>query len=180
MKNKISKGEYGHLDNYKRIRLIHGIIILFIIIALITISLIIFHSRKSILTIIACVMAIPFAERILGYFIVFKYKSVDKENHSKITAYDINDKLLYDVTVSNGDKILYYPVIFMNTEEIFIFDAGYTENRDLCRDNLVKVFELKDTKIEFFDNPDDFAESVKKAELPADSLMQEKILSLGV
>ena len=80
---KYAKGTYGHSKKYRIYRLIFAAILLVLILADVLFSVLVFHTRKTVYIIIACILAIPFARNVVDVIMTFKARPLSKEEYEK-------------------------------------------------------------------------------------------------
>ncbi len=181
MKQKIDKGCHGHLNEYKKLHIIHAIICIVVIIGLVVTGIMIYGSRRSVFTIVACIMAIPLAERLIGLGIVFNYSSIKRDNYNKLKEAGTSEKLLFDITVSNGEKIIYLPAVFINSENALIFTEKAINDEKYYKETIRKVFDLTELNVEFCKDIDTFINNINNLENDKpETDMQEMLKALGV
>ena len=177
-RQSIDKGCYGHINEYKKKRLTAALICLAVIAAFVIITFAVFHTRKSVFTILACVMAIPFAERMIGYAIVYNYRSLPEDIYKKINESKYSKEFLYDVTVSDGEKIHYYPCIFLSLEGVAVFDTDVSDKEKRIA-AIRKIFDMEELECEIITDVDEFL-GLFDEETKSDQGMKEHILTYGV
>ena len=82
--NKPEKGHYGYVDYTKKKSLIMSIISLASVLIIFFTGVIIYHTNKSLFSIIAAVASLPAAKLITGYIVVRPYKTADKALHNRL------------------------------------------------------------------------------------------------
>ena len=112
-KKKPGKGDYGYAARYKNRKIIMTLICFCCIVADVLIGLIMFQTRATVFTIIACVMSLPFAKNLIGYIMVVKFKPLTPEQYQKAFRIGENNDalMLYDISVSDTEKIYFYPCV---------------------------------------------------------------------
>ncbi|SCW37343.1 hypothetical protein SAMN05660484_00668 [Eubacterium ruminantium] len=112
-KKKIEKGDYGYARKYKNKRIIITLLCFACIMADILIGLIAFQSRKTLFTVVACVMSLPFAKNLIGYLMVVGFKPLSKSDYEKVKTFADEKKITmcYDISASDSQKMLFYPCV---------------------------------------------------------------------
>ena len=112
-KKKIEKGDYGYARKYKNKRIIITLLCFVCIMADILIGLIAFQSRKTLFTVVACVMSLPFAKNLIGYLMVVGFKPLSKSDYEKVKTFADEKKITmcYDISASDSQKMLFYPCV---------------------------------------------------------------------
>ncbi|SEF43997.1 hypothetical protein SAMN04487934_101173 [Eubacterium ruminantium] len=143
-KKKIDKGDYGYAKKYKNRRIILTLICFACIVADILIGLIMFQTRKTLFTVVACVMSLPFAKNLIGYIMVVAFKPLSKEEHDRTEEIAGKQKIkfLYDISASNSERMLFYPcVAVIGKSVIALIRPPKGEN---LLDNTVSKAKMKD------------------------------------
>ncbi len=81
---KRSKGDYGYLAYRKKIQLLKCLLLLAGIVILLLIGYFATHSRKNLMTVIAIVSALPFANEAVVLLTAMPYHSRPKEEYEKV------------------------------------------------------------------------------------------------
>ena len=110
---KPQKGEYGYAKRYKNRKIIITFICFCCILADVLIGLIMFQTRATLFTIMACVMSLPFAKNLIGYIMVVKFKPLTQSEYEKVVKIGETEHALicYDISVSDTEKIYFFPCI---------------------------------------------------------------------
>ena len=112
-KTKPSKGEYGYASRYKNRKIILTLICFLCIVVDVLIGLIMFQTRATLFTIVACVMSLPFAKNLIGYIMVVKFKPLTTEQYEKVARMgETEDALMcYDISISDTEKMYFFPCV---------------------------------------------------------------------
>ena len=112
-KKKPQKGEYGYAKRYKNRKIMITFICFCCILVDVLIGLIMFQTRATLFTIMACVMSLPFAKNLIGYIMVVKFKPLTEAEYEKAVKIGENAQALmsYDVSISDTEKIYFYPCV---------------------------------------------------------------------
>lgn len=112
-RKKPNKGEYGYAARYKNRKIILTLICFCCIVIDVMIGLIMFQTRATLFTIVACVMSLPFAKNLIGYIMVVKFKPLTEEQHEKAVSMGRNEDALmcYDISISDTEKMYFFPCV---------------------------------------------------------------------
>ena len=126
---KYAKGTYGHSIHYRNYRLIMAAIILLFILADVFVSILVFHTRKTVFIIIACILAIPFARNLVDVFMTLKAKPLNKEEYEKTKQ--LSEKtgkpLLYDLSITQEEGMYYIPCAAVYNNNIIAYTPEIKE-----------------------------------------------------
>ena len=190
--SRFEKGRYGHWKYYRNIRLLFAGIILAVIIASVILSLAIFHTKKTVFIIIACIMAIPFARNVTDLFIVFKAKALSSDDHKELEeiASAAGHSLNYDLSITEEDGVLYIPCALIASNNIIAYTPEETDARK--RENIKKALEevnsRTDQKYRIFvtEKKSTFIKEIKKIrtldedDKAVDNLIKLELFSMGI
>ena len=129
-KAKITKGHYGYLTKRKRGLLLRAGILLLGIAGLVIISLVIFKTAKTWLSIIAAISAIPAAMLLATFFSIVKYKEPDRELYVEVSEIVGNGVLDCDIVIPNKDG-LSFQFHFIYVHETGMYAYTPNEKMDL-------------------------------------------------
>ena len=132
---KHEKGEYGYLDERKNKYMIYSIVSLVSVFVFFFTGIIIYHSNKSLFSVIAAVAALPAAKMIIGYIIIFPYHSGNKEIYDTCVelSQDKNAILSCDHVITSKIKTSYITFAFILNGNVVLYsnhkkiDTSYAE-----------------------------------------------------
>jgi len=113
-------GEYGHLDKYRQKHLFWCVFWFLIILTDVVFSLLVFQTRKTLFTIIGCVMAIPFAQNVVALWLSAGLKPLSRNDYEEVekAAADNGIRVLYDVTITDEVGTAFYPAMTLENDRI--------------------------------------------------------------
>ena len=125
-------GCYGHVKGRRNSRLIIAIILLLMIISDVLFSVMIFHTRKTWLIIIACILSIPFARNLIDFFMCLRCKPLSKEEYEEVEqiARDTGKKLTYDVSITDEDGLIFIPTLMLMNNNIIAYTPGVKDTKE--------------------------------------------------
>ena len=132
-KNKDTKtygrGKYGHSKHHRNLKISMAVGLLLLIVMDVIFSLVIFHTRKSLFVIVACVLSLPFARNVIDIFMSLKAKPLSEDEY-KQTA-ELSDKtgirLYYDISVTEEEGMYYIPCAAVCNNNIICFTPNIPE-----------------------------------------------------
>ena len=115
-KKDYSKGKYGHSKHYRNKRLFMTLLILAFIVFDVVFSLVVFHTRKTLFVIVACIMSIPFARNLIDLFMTLKAKPLDKESYMETVKLSEETGVPLERITKNGGE----SYLLVNTVSTFL------------------------------------------------------------
>ena len=110
--NRLDKGDYGYLNQYKRNKLLVSLILAAMIAFIVITTIIMFGDTSRVSIIFAILLALPFAKFIIAYILCARFKSIEKDAADKISAAAGAEYIMYDVVVAQ-----YQNAVSNNLEE---------------------------------------------------------------
>lgn len=110
----MNKGEYGHINQYKRQRLIILAVLLLIIAIITGTCYAMYHTTKKPIIVLAILTVLPAAKVLVNYIIVAKSKSLSANEKEELDSYVEkfdNAKVLYDLALSSTENVKYAPYV---------------------------------------------------------------------
>ena len=188
----IEKGDYGYARKNKNIKLALTLGLFMCILVDVVLALIIYQTRNTLLTILACVMSLPFAKMLISYIMCIKFTPLKKDEYAEIDklAKDKKVKFLYDISISKEEGIKFYPCVLVLNNNIIAYvpDAQTNDKNHEYTEYLKKVCENTKYKYRTLVVSDKvrFEKEINKISLPdeedrkVDRYIKERILTLGV
>lgn len=123
MKKHIEKGDYGYARKYKNIRILLTIILFLCIVADVVLGLVLYQTKRTLLTILACVMSLPFAKAFISYLLCVRFTPLKWEEYSETEklAETYGVKMMYDISVSDTDGMFFYPCLTVTNNNIISY-----------------------------------------------------------
>lgn len=115
MTMRVEKGEQGYICSRKRRDLIWLLAFVIIGIAIFLAGYFITKTRANIFTVLAVLMVLPGAKRVVALFVMIPRKSVPKDRYEKVKA-------------AVGEGTLYTDYVFTSTEKIMHLDFLLVKN----------------------------------------------------
>lgn len=124
----MEKGQHGYMNRHKRNVLISIIVLGLFVIAGVFFTVVMFDTRKSIFIVIPILVALPLAKQIVAYIMCAGFKELNDEEYSKLKeiSYFNEKSLVYDVSVSRYEGIVYFPVaVVRDGRMLFYYNGGF-------------------------------------------------------
>lgn len=111
----VDKCEFGYIKNQKKINLIWLFVFILIGMAIFVCGYLLMRTRANIFTVIAVLMVLPAAKRIVALVVMVPRKSVERDRYDRIRQ-------------EAGDGILFTDYVFTSTEKIMHLDFVLIKN----------------------------------------------------
>ena len=124
----MEKGQHGYMNRHKRNVLISIIILGLFVIAGVFFTVVMFDTRKSVFIVIPILVALPLAKQLVAYIMCAGFKELTDEEYSKLKAvkYFGDPSLVYDVSISRYEGIVYFPsAVIRDGRMLFYYNGGY-------------------------------------------------------
>ena len=107
----MEKGQHGYMNRHKRNVLISIIVLGLFVIAGVFFTVAMFDTRKTVFIVIPILVALPLAKQLVAYIMCAGFKELTKNEYAKIEklSYFGDPSLVYDVSISRYEGILYFP-----------------------------------------------------------------------
>ncbi len=112
---KIEKGEWGYLNRQKKMNLLCLAGFVLAGVAIFLVGYLWTHTRANIFTVLAILMVLPAAKRIVALVVLLPRKSVGRERYERVRE-------------MAGDGILLVDYVFTSTEKIMCLDFLFIKN----------------------------------------------------
>jgi hypothetical protein len=191
----MEKGQYGYMNRYKRNVLISIIILGLFIIVGVFMTVFMFNTKKSVFILIPILIAIPFAKQIIAYLLCAGFREIGKEEHKKILdniSYSDDASLMYDVSISRYEGIIYFPVAVVRDGRILVYyNKKYDKkipNGDALKKEILKTLDMKKNPyvVVVTTDLDSFIDKANHIKAPGedfkvrDGKIRERLCELGI
>lgn len=115
----MQKGTKGYLNKYKKRQLLKTGIAFGVILAIVIAALLLEHTTKTAIIVVAVVGVLPAAKMLVGFIVVAPFSSYDGERVPKEQG-----KLgreIFDLAISTEEKFVFVPYLFMTEDKIFAY-----------------------------------------------------------
>jgi len=162
---KPEKGHFGYINHYKKIKGIIGFLSLAMVFVIYFTGIIIYHSNKTIFTVMAAVATLPAAKFLIAYIIAFPYKSAEKSIYDSLISgcknsgwlaidsdepscesnaeYIKDDKavLLADMIFTYDKYIMYVDYIIINRGHVFAYSSHKKTDKKYAEGYIKKILD---------------------------------------
>lgn len=181
-KNKYEKGYFGYINHYKKKQGIIGFLSLIMVFVIYFTGIIIYHSNKTIFTVMAAVSVLPAAKYLIMFFIVIPYKtsnkeifeklipncknkgwlSVDPDNLSSNSKPESKATMISDLIFTYEDHITNVEYIIINRGHVFAYSGNKKTDKEFAREYIKKILDnsCNYKSYKFYDNKELFLKDV--------------------
>ncbi|MDD6328329.1 MAG: hypothetical protein Q4D54_08110 [Eubacteriales bacterium] len=178
MLHKKQKGEYGYMSYCRRLKLLITLMLACMIAFVIVGTLIMFEDTNRVIIVFAILLALPFAKYLATWIACAKFKPFTtaqyKEFQSKLEDVDATERfLLYDVTVSKYEGMLFFQSIFVKNGKIIALafeSKGGTMNNRKYKSWIESCIEAakEPYPVTVYDNIDAFIKKIESIKEPSE------------
>ena len=111
----IGKSEFGYIQNQKKINVIWLLVFVLIGVAIFICGYLLTKTRANIFTVIAVLMVLPAAKRVVALVVMMPRKGVERQRYDKVLQ-------------ASGEGILFTDYVFTSTEKIMHLDFLLIKN----------------------------------------------------
>ncbi|MBR6222093.1 MAG: hypothetical protein IKQ71_01500 [Lachnospiraceae bacterium] len=195
----MKKGEYGHIEYYKKRMLFISMIFIVLIAVLSTAVLLVFKTRNNALILLPIILVLPFARFFVNYLIVRQAKAwtMSHEIYEEVQTYlkgKIDVTAAYDVTVFSKEGVTFLDFIFIYGDIVCGLRSGNKgkfSDRDMEKyiEKLLRVdgYKMKvyvydelHKLTEAFDKRYESIKNENKANVKRQEKVKDSILNIGV
>lgn len=117
------KGSFGYFDKKKKLTLTATIISFLIVAAIYATGILIYHTNKSIFTVIAALSVLPAAKVFVSFLVIASFHSLSKEQRNELCFLtEQNDnQILYDILLASEEKSLIVGTIVLLKGHILMY-----------------------------------------------------------
>lgn len=190
----MEKGQYGYMNRHKRNVLISIIVLGLFVIAGVFFTVVMFDTRKSIFIVIPILVALPLAKQIVAYIMCAGFKELSDEEYLKLKKlpYFGDRSLVYDVSVSRYEGIVYFPAaVVRDGRMLFYYNGGFgkkIQDEIYLKKIISEAFtdQKKQYVVIVTTDMDSFIAKAEKIKAPTDEFvgtderMRERLFELGI
>lgn len=107
---KLQKGEYGYHAYHKKRKLLFSILSMFAVLVIYLTGIFLYHTNKSIYTVMAILAVLPAARILVSYIALFPFSFSHSEEYQKLTEL-AGEHIFCDFILSSSEK--FYPLDFI-------------------------------------------------------------------
>ena len=190
----MEKGQHGYMNRHKRNVLISIIVLGLFVIAGVFFTVVMFDTRNSIFIVIPILVALPLAKQLVAYIMCAGFRELSDEEYSKLKklSYFEDPSVVYDVSVSRYEGIVYFPVAVIRDGRMLFYYNGDFGKKIKDEASLKKIITeaFADQKKQYVvivaTDIDSFISKAGKIKAPAeefigaDERMRERLFELGI
>lgn len=125
MKNRITKGHYGYIEQRKKKLLIQGILLMAGIAGFMVLGIVITGSNKNLFTLVAVMTAIPMVMQFVQFFALAKFHSRPSDEYGKVRELAGNGLLNTGLVIANKDGPSYdIGYAYVHSTGIYLYCAN--------------------------------------------------------
>lgn len=113
----MQKGKKGYLNEYKKNQFLKAGVAFAIIIAIVVAAVLIKHTTKTAIIVVAIIGVLPAAKMLVGFIVVAPFSSYNGEQVPK--ELNKNGRELFDLAISTEEKIIFVPYLYMTQDKMF-------------------------------------------------------------
>lgn len=161
---KIEKGEQGYIHNRKKIDTIWLLIFIALGVGIFLTGYFITDTRANIFTVLAVLMVLPGAKRIVSLFVMLPRKSVDKERYDKVKTACGEGILYTDYVFTSTEKIMHLDFLVVKNGNVFALIAPSKQDVNYMKKYVTEqVHKLaSDYHVKFFTKDEELLKNIKK------------------
>ena len=122
----MDKGQHGYMNRHKRNVLISIIVLGLFVIAGVFFTVMMFDTRKTIFIVIPILVALPLAKQIVAYIMCAGFRELTDDEYSRLSGIEYfgDRSIVYDVSVSRYEGIVYFPVAVVRDGRMLFYYNG--------------------------------------------------------
>ena len=175
--NRLDKGDYGYLNQYKRNKLFVSLILAAMIAFIVITTIVMFGDTSRVSIIFAILLSLPFAKFIIAYFLCARFKSIEKAVADKISDAAGAEYVMYDVVVAQYEGMRHYSAIAVKNGRIYalVYEKDYTNKENPSRREYEEWLKecANDSKynypVKLYEDTDDYIHKLSTIGVPNDN-----------
>lgn len=138
------KGSFGYFDRKKKITLTATILSFLIVFLIYAVGILIYHTNKSIYTVIAALAVLPAAKIAISYIMIAPYKSISLNQYEELCS--LTDKsnicrILCDILLASEEKTIIAGTIVIYGNKIMVYSDHKKADIQAVENYLKKILE---------------------------------------
>lgn len=125
MKKRVSKGEFGYINNHKIYTIFRTILFFAMALGIYAIGYKNTGTNKNLLTIVSILGLLPASKSCVNMIMFLRFKSLDKDLYSRLKSQSDTTTLLYENVLTTTEKSYFLPAILYRNHTII----SYCENK---------------------------------------------------
>lgn len=138
------KGSFGYFDRKKKITLTSTILSFLVVFAIYAAGILIYHTNKSIYTVIAALAVLPAARMAISYIMIAPYKSISFYQYQELCS--LTDKssvcrILCDILLASEEKSIIAGTIVVYGNKLMVYSDHKKADIQTVENYLKKILE---------------------------------------
>lgn len=178
---KINKCEPGYISYNKKINAIWVLAFALIGIAIFLTGYFVTHTRANIFTVMAVLMVLPAARKMVGLFVMLPRKSVTKERFEKVKDWCGEGTLLTDYVFTSSEKIMHLDFLLIKNGNVLAVTAPFKQDIPYMKKYLAASVHkaAPDYFVKVFENEEQMRKQLAKLSvIPSVPEREKKLLAL--
>lgn len=159
----VDKCGFGYIKKQKKVNLIWLLVFVLIGVAIFVCGYLLTHTRANIFTVIAVLMVLPAAKRIVTLIVMFPRKSVERERYDRMAQVAGEDILFTDYVFTSSEKIVHLDFLLIRNGNVLGVTAPSRQDTEYMKKYLtdsvhkaapefnIKVFDTDEQLIRYMD-----------------------------
>lgn len=138
------KGSLGYFDRKKKFTLAASVVSFLIVVIIYVAGILIYHTNKSVFTVMAAVAVLPAAKILISYIIVAPYKSFPRDRYEEIESLIGKNKegrILCDILLASAEKSIIAGTVVIWRENVFMFSDNKKAQPGEAENYMKKILE---------------------------------------
>ena len=175
---KVYKGDFGYIKHGRKKAIIRTALSLFVTVLIFVIGLLMYHSQKSVFSIIAALGCLPTGWSAVNLIMLLKAKPCSAEDYEIIKKHEGGLLIHYDHIITSYDKNYYVNASTVLDKNIICYTADKSMELSDCEKHIKKMMApsgYSSYSIKIFDDIDKFCDRLDQLEkLRADKNIDPK------
>lgn len=159
----VDKCEFGYIRNQKKINMIWLLVFVLIGVAIFICGYLLTKTRANIFTVIAVLMVLPAAKRVVALVVMMPRKGVERERYEKVSQAVREGILFTDYVFTSTEKIMHLDFLLIKNGNVLGVLAPFRQDVEYMKKYLtdsvhkaapefhIKVFENDEKLIQYLD-----------------------------
>lgn len=163
---KIEKCEPGYISHNKKINILWLIGFVLIAIGIFLIGYLWMHTRANIFTVLAVLMVLPAAKRVVALVVMMPRKEIDRKRYDEMKDLAGDSVLFTDYVFTSTEKIMHLDFLLIRAGHVLAVPAKSVQDIEYMKkyltDSVHKI--VPDYPVEVFDRDEEMQEALKALE----------------
>lgn len=176
---RVEKGNQGYISSRKKVDLIWLLAFIVLGVAIFFVGYFITKTRANIFTVLAVLMVLPGAKRMVALFVMLPRKSVSKEQYEKVKNAVGEGTLFTDYVFTSTEKIMHLDFLVIKNGNVLGVIAPSKQDVDYMKKYVTDSVHKVSTHfhVKFFDDDEALLKQLEKlSQVEADAEREEVLL----